>query len=176
MIPVPGASALLAAVVASGLDADRFTFFGFLPRRGKERSAALDEIASLAHTAILYEGPGRVAESLRELAERAGDRPAVVARELTKQFEEVQRGTLRSLSAYYSDTPPRGEVVILIAGALPSAPDEHRMQDEARALRSGGMSVRDVAAHLTRQGAPRNLAYRVAKDADSGPRTVGTDE
>ena len=99
VVAVPGASAMLAALVASGLPADRFTFFGFLPRKGKERRQALDEIASSPHTAILYEAPGRVAETLRDLSQGAGTRLAVVARELTKQFEELRRGTVDALSA-----------------------------------------------------------------------------
>jgi 16S rRNA (cytidine1402-2'-O)-methyltransferase len=171
VIPIPGASALLSALVASGLDADRFTFFGFLPRKGKERSELLDEIASSRVTAVLYEAPGRLADSLRELAERArdgGDRRAVVARELTKQFEEFQRGTLESLCAYYSQSPPRGEVVILVAGAPLEAPDETALLERARALRESGMSVRDTATELARQGVARNLAYSIARKADSG--------
>jgi 16S rRNA (cytidine1402-2'-O)-methyltransferase len=166
VVPIPGASALLSALVGSGLEADRFTFHGFLPRRGKERTAILDEIASSPHTAVLYEAPGRVADSLRELADRTGDRNAVVARELTKQFEEFRRGTLESLSAYYSETPPRGEVVIVIAGATPVAPDEGALLDEARALRAKGSSVRDVVAVLTKRGVARNVAYRIAQQAD----------
>lgn len=167
VIPVPGASALLAALVASGLPAEPFTYFGFLPRKGRERSALLDEIASSPHTAVLYEAPGRVADSLRELADRgAGDRQAVVARELTKLHEEVRRGTLDSLCAYYSESPPRGEVVVLIAGAPPAAPDESVLRESARSLRASGLSVRDVAAELARQGAPRNLAYRIARGTD----------
>lgn len=167
IIPVPGASALGAALVASGLPVEPFTFFGFLPRKGRERSELLDEIASSRHTAVLYEAPGRVADSLRELVDRgAGDRQAVVARELTKLHEEVRRGTLESLCAYYSDSPPRGEVVILIAGAPLAAPDESLLRESARALRARGLTVRDVAAELARQGAPRNLAYRVARETD----------
>ena len=165
VVPIPGASALLAALVATGLEVDRFTFYGFLPRKGKERSAMLDEIALSPHTAVLYEAPSRVADSLLELAGRAGDRPAVVARELTKQFEELRRGTLGSLHAYYNETPPRGEVVIVIAGAPPVAPDESVLQDEARALRARGLSVRDVVAELTKKGVARNVAYRIARTA-----------
>ena len=167
VIPLPGASALLAALVASGLPADRFTFFGFLPRKGKERTALLEEIASSRCTAVMYEAPGRVADSLRELADRAGDRTAVVARELTKKFEELRRGTLESLSAYYKEAPPRGEVVILVAGAPLAAPDENALHDEARTLRARGLSVRDVAAELAKRGAPRNLAYRIARGTDA---------
>ena len=164
VVAVPGASALLAALVASGLPADKFTFHGFLPRKGKERTKALDEIASSLVTAVLYEAPNRVADSLRELAERAPDRETVVARELTKQFEEVRRGTLASLSAYYNDTPPRGEVVIIIAGAPLSAPDESALREDARALIARGLSARDAAAELGKRGAPRNLAYRLAQE------------
>jgi 16S rRNA (cytidine1402-2'-O)-methyltransferase len=167
IVPIPGASALLSALVASGLSAERFTYFGFLPRKGKERSVLLDEIASSPHTAVLYEAPGRVADSLRELASRAGERPAVVARELTKQFEELRRGTLESLGAYYSESPPRGEVVILIAGAPVTAPDEAQLLTDARGLRASGLSVRDVAAALTRSGAARNLAYAIARKAET---------
>ena len=93
--PVPGASALLAALVASGVDATRFTFFGFLARKGRERRDALAEVAALRHTSVLYEAPGRAADTLADLAAACGpDRPAALARELTKQHEEVRRGTL----------------------------------------------------------------------------------
>jgi 16S rRNA (cytidine1402-2'-O)-methyltransferase len=166
VVAIPGASALLSALVASGLSSERFTFYGFLPRKGKERATLLDEIASSPHTAVLYEAPGRVADSLRELASRAGERPAVVARELTKHFEEIRRGTLESLSAYYSESPPRGEVVILVAGAAVEAPDESVLLDDARALRGRGLSVRDVAVELSKRGVKRNLAYAIARKAD----------
>jgi 16S rRNA (cytidine1402-2'-O)-methyltransferase len=167
VVPIPGASAVLAALVASGLSVERFTFYGFLPRKGKERTALLDEIASSPHTAVLYEAPNRVADSLRELAGRAADRSAVVARELTKQFEELRRGTLAELGAYYSDTPPRGEVVIVIAGAPPVMLDESALREQARALRSRGLTVRDVAGELTKRGVARNVAYRIAQLTDA---------
>jgi len=165
VVPIPGPSALLAALVASGLAADRFTFFGFLPRKGRERRRTLDEIASSPYTAILYEAPGRVAESLRELADGAGDRPAVIARELTKQFEELKRGTVASLSAYYSDTAARGEVVIVIAGAPELKIAATALREEAVKLRAEGLSVRDVTRALVEMGAARNVAYRIARTA-----------
>jgi len=165
--PVPGASALLAALVASGLDADRFTFFGFLARRGAERRTTLAEIVALRHLAVLYEAPSRVADTLAELARGgAGERATVVARELTKQFEEVRRGTVAELAAYYDDAPPRGEVVILIAGAAaPAGASEAQLRARAAELRADGRSARDVAAALVSElGAPRNLAYRIATE------------
>ena len=165
--PVPGASALLAALVASGLELDRFTFFGFLARKGAERREALAEVTALRHAAVLYEAPARVAETLAELAALgAGDRATVVARELTKQYEELRRGTLAELAAYYSDAPPRGEVVIVIAGAAaPRAATEDALRARAAELRAEGRSARDVAAALASElGAPRNLAYKLAHE------------
>ena len=167
IVAVPGASALLAALVASGMDASRFTFQGFLPRKGRERKAALAEIASSPVTSVLYEAPSRVADTLLDIAERAPDRAAAVARELTKQFEEVRRGTVTDLGAYYKDAAPRGEVVLVIAGAPPEVLDEAGLADRAAEMIAGGMTVRDVAAELARAGAPRNVAYRIARSADS---------
>jgi 16S rRNA (cytidine1402-2'-O)-methyltransferase len=177
--PVPGASALLAALVASGLPADRFTFYGFAPRKGRERAALLGELATLPHTAVLYEAPGRVADTLADLARVAGDeRPAVVARELTKQFEEVRRGTLGTLAAYYSATAPRGEVVLLVGGRPPVELDETNARARAAALRAAGVPAREVARRLADElGAPRNLAYRLAHEhedgADAGDEQAG---
>jgi len=165
VVPIPGASAMLAALVASGLSTERFTFYGFLPRKGRERTDALESIASSPVTALLYEGPGRVAATLQELAERSPGREAVVARELTKQFEEIKRGTVESLAAYYEETPPRGEVVILLGGVSPAAVDEAALAQAASKLRAEGKSVKDTAAALVQLGASRNVSYRIAKDA-----------
>ena len=161
VVPIPGASALLAALVGSGLPTERFVFHGFPARKGRERTELFDEVASSRMTSVLYEAPGRVADTLRELAARAPGRATVVARELTKQFEEFRRGTLEALAAYYDETPPRGEVVIMIAGASPTTPDESVLRAEAEALRARGLSVRDTVAELVKGGAPRNLAYRL---------------
>ena len=168
VVPVPGASALLSALVVSGIPAGRFTFYGFLERKGAERASAVAEIASLAHTAVLYEAAPRVSQTLQELTEAGcGERLGSVARELTKQFEEVRRGTLRDLAAYYEGSPPRGEVVIVIEGARPAEPDESAARDQARALRAAGISARDVARALVAdQGIARNVAYRLAQEED----------
>jgi 16S rRNA (cytidine1402-2'-O)-methyltransferase len=165
VVPIPGASAMLAALVASGLPADRFTFHGFLPRRGRERAALLDEIASSRVTSVLYESPVRVADTLLEIAARDPERPCAVARELTKQFEEIRRGTVASLGAYYKDAPPRGEVVLVIAAAADQPLDEEALARRAAELRASGKTVRDVAAELVSAGASRNLAYRIANEA-----------
>ena len=166
--PIPGASALLAALVAAGVDATRFTFFGFLARKGRERREALAEVAALRHTAVLYEAPGRVGETLAELAAVCGgDRPAAVARELTKQFEEVRRGTLGELAAYYADASVRGEVVLVVGGrsADTDVADPARVQERVRSLHLSGTSSRDVARALVEEfGLPRNEAYRLAAE------------
>lgn len=165
VVPVPGASALLAALVASGIPADRFTFYGFLPRKGRERSELLGEIAALRHTAVVYEAPGRVAGTMAELAGLTADRQAAVARELTKQFEEVRRGTVGELARYYEDSPPRGEVVLVIEGAAPPPLDEEAVRQRARALRAEGVSAREVARTLVAEhGVARNTAYRLAHE------------
>lgn len=167
VVPIPGPSALLAAVVTSGLASDRFTFFGFLARKGREREDAIQDLSGLPHTAVLYEAPGRVAATLAELERRgAGERRASVARELTKQFEEIRRGTVAELAAYYEGSPPRGEVVIVLEGRAPQPIVEDELRVRARALRAAGLSARDVAATLAREdGASRNLAYKLAHEA-----------
>lgn len=165
--PIPGASALLSALVVCALDVDRFTFYGFLARKGAERREAIDEIVASGHAAVLYEAPGRVADTLAELARAgAGDRATVVARELTKQYEEVRRGTLAELAAYYVDTSPRGEFVIVVAGAATrESASEETLRARAAELRAEGRTARDVAATLSAElGAPRNLAYRLAHE------------
>ena len=166
VVPIPGASALLAALVAAGLPAERFTFFGFLDRKGKDRERSIQAIRGLVHTAVLYESPNRLADTLAELRDSGlGARRAAVARELTKQFEEVRRGTGEELARYYADVLPRGEIVIVVEGGSHSAPTEESLRERASALRAGGASARDIVTVLTEElGAPRNLAYRLAHE------------
>lgn len=168
VVPIPGASAVLAALVASGLGDGPFTFFGFPERKGKDRRMVLETVVASPFTSVLYEAPGRTAATLEALAASgAKGRRAVVARELTKQFEEIRRGTVEELAAYYHESPPRGEVVILLDGApATAAPDSDAMLERARVLRAEGHSVRDVARALADEfGAARNVAYRTAQDA-----------
>jgi 16S rRNA (cytidine1402-2'-O)-methyltransferase len=163
--PVPGPSALLAALAGAGLPADRFSYFGFLSRKGGERTRTLGEIVALSHTAVLYEAPSRVADTLADLAAAgAGERATVVARELTKQYEEFRRGTVAELAAYYADHEPRGEIVIVLAGAPDVAPDDGALEARAKELRAEGKSAREIQQALTAAGAKRNLAYRLAHE------------
>jgi len=149
IIPIPGPSAVLAALVASGLPTSRFVFEGFLDRKGRGRHAQLTAIAEQPRTTIIYESPNRTAATLRDLAAVCGaDRPAVVARELTKIHEEFVRGTLTEL-ATWADSGVRGEVVILIAGARP--PDDVTDADILAAVRAEmatGASRRDAVADV----------------------------
>ena len=163
--PIPGASALLTALVASGLPAGAFTYLGFLPRAAMERASALTAALALPHTVIMYEAPPRVAGLLTALvAAGAGTRRAVVARELTKVHEEFRRGTVAELAAYYEASPPRGEVVVLLDGAPAVVPDHDAASVRAEQLRAGGTSVRDTVRHLQEEfGVARNEAYRLAQ-------------
>ena len=111
--PIPGPSAFLTALVASGLPTDRFLFVGFLPPK-KGRKKKLNDLASHEATLILYENPKRVVKTLSDIATFLGDRPAVVCRELTKVHEEIIRGTISELLSYFSQESPRGECVIMI--------------------------------------------------------------
>ena len=168
VVAVPGASALLAALVASGLAGERFTFFGFLPRSGVARTSALHAVATLGHVAVVYEAPGRVAATLAALADAGAEsRLAVVARELTKKFEEIRRGTVRELAAYYGERAPRGEVVLVVEGAgdVEQAPGDEALRMRAEALRGTGARPRDVMAALIAAGAPRNVAYQLAHES-----------
>lgn len=113
---LPGATAFVPALVDSGLPCDRFFFEGFLPQK-KGRQTRLKELALLEHTIIIYESPFRLVKTLEQLAERMGnDRRASVSREISKKFEDTQRGTLTELIEHYKQTPPKGEIVIIVDG------------------------------------------------------------
>jgi 16S rRNA (cytidine1402-2'-O)-methyltransferase len=114
VVPVPGPSALIAALIAAGLPTDEFFFAGFLPARSNARRARLSELQSVPGTLIFYEAPHRLAAALRDAYEILGEREAVVARELTKLHEEIRRGRLSELSRHYESEEPRGEIVVLI--------------------------------------------------------------
>lgn len=162
-IPVyaaPGPSAALAALVSSGLPPDRFTFAGFLPAGQGSRRRAIADLVVLPGTIILYESPGRLAAALADLAAILGDRPAAVARELTKLHEETVAGTLGALAARYAAGPaPKGEVVIVIGPAAAEAPDATALDERLKAALARG-SVKDAAAEVAAAlGLPRKQVY-----------------
>lgn len=166
VVPIPGPSALLAALVASGIPAEKFTFFGFLERSGAGRRAALAELAALAHTAVLYEAPSRVGGTLSDLVSAGmGSRNVAVAREMTKQFEEIRRGTVADLAAYYTAGEPRGEFVIVLGGAAAAVVDEATVRERVRVLRGEGHSAKDTAAIVAKElGVSKNMAYRMTHE------------
>jgi 16S rRNA (cytidine1402-2'-O)-methyltransferase len=119
IIPIPGPSALVAALAVSGLPSEEFVFVGFLPSRAGDRKKALDRLAKETRTLVLYEAPHRLVETLAAALDRLGRRPAVIARELTKVHEEFLRGDLAELLVRARRTPLRGEMTVLIGGAQP---------------------------------------------------------
>ena len=159
---IPGPSAVLAALVLSGLPSDRFFFAGFLPPRGAARRTGIRSLAAVPGTLIFYEAPSRLAETLADLHAVLGARPAAVARELTKRFEEVRRGTLDRLAAQYESERPKGELVVLVG---PPAADAKAAASEAdldaaleKALATHG--VREAAALVAAEtGLPRRTLY-----------------
>jgi len=166
VVPIPGPGAVLAALSAAGFPADRFVFAGFLPRRGAARTELLTRLAREPWTVVCYEAPGRAAALLEALGEHCGpERPAAVARELTKLHEDVRRGTLGALAAYYREHPPRGEVTVVVGGRPASAPDATSPTEDAATvvaeLRGSG-SPAAVAKELARRlGISRQDAYRL---------------
>lgn len=165
VVPVPGASALLAALVGSGLDPEPFTFYGFSPRSGRARADRLAAVAGSPHTTVLYEAPGRLTRLLADLAEICGEaRKVVVARELTKVHETFYRGTLAAALAYYEQEPARGEVVLVVEGAAVTGSEasEESILELARTLLAEGGRPSGVARELSRRsGIPRNRAYEI---------------
>lgn len=166
VVPIPGPTAALTALAASGLPTGRFAFFGFLPRKGKGRREALEEMAAFPGTLILYESPRRIAETLRDLQEALGDRPACVARELTKLHEEFARGTLSELADRFAGEV-LGEITLIVEGrrAEEKAADP---DDLLRARLRAGASVKDAAREVAEAlGLPRKEVYRRALELAS---------
>lgn len=164
VIPIPGPCAAVTALSASGLPSDTFTFAGFPPARQGKRRAFLNTMAPVPGTLVFYEAPHRLEETLRDIREVMGERQVVVARELTKIYEEFIRGTVGEVQAKVAQGKVRGEVVILVAPGE-AAPEEALALPEllGRLLRDEGMTVKDAAkkaAEMT--GVPRNAAYAEA--------------
>jgi len=173
--PIPGPSAMLTALVVSGLPTDRFFFEGFLPAKSGARRTRLQAIAGIPGTLILYEAPHRLPEMLADAAEILGERPAVVARELTKLFETVRRGDLPDLARQFAqEGPPKGEIVVLVGEGTAGTPgpEADAALDDRIEAALARHSIKDAAALVAAEtGLPkrdvyaRALALARAKDA-----------
>jgi len=173
VVPVPGPSAPIAALCASGLPTDRFYFYGFLPAKKQARRRAIEELAAVPATCVFFESARRLAATLADLADLLGTRDAVIAREVTKLYEEFRRGSLADLAAALAaEGPPRGEVVLLV-GPPTDAAEEFSDAEIDRLLRQalaeGG--TRDAARLVAeRTGRPRRALYeRAVALKDEGP-------
>ncbi|HTE19532.1 MAG TPA: ribosomal RNA small subunit methyltransferase I, partial [Armatimonadota bacterium] len=181
VLPVPGPSAVVATLSASGLDPSRFVFEGFLPRGHGDQRKVLEPLRSLPHTLVFYEAPGRVPATLALLREALGDRRTAVARELTKRFEEFVRGKLSEVEAHFRETDARGECVIIVEGATDDEPVEREPSVEERLaeLLGAGVSVRDASRQVSEElRQPRREVYQMAMDLATAlqpPGGGGTD-
>ncbi|MEP7286565.1 MAG: 16S rRNA (cytidine(1402)-2'-O)-methyltransferase [Chloroflexota bacterium] len=163
IVSLPGPSAVVAALVASGLPTDGYVYLGFLPRKAKALRDALNELAGERRTLVAYESPNRLVETLSAIVTVLGDRPVVVARELTKYYEEVRRGLASVVLAHYQTTEPRGEITLIVGGAATQA--DTIAWDEARVL--------DAIRLRLAAGEPRSQAVKaVAEAAAWGRRQV----
>ena len=168
VVPIPGATALVAALVASGLPSDQFFFAGFLPARANARRARLEELCTISATLVFYEAPHRIAATLKTAFEVLGNRRAVVARELTKLHEEIARDSLSELARRFSgDKTARGEIVLVISGAADestgraeSSPRDlmARVNELERSGLNGRIALKQAAREL---GMKRAEAYRL---------------
>ncbi len=159
---LPGPTALIPALVASGFPTARFSFEGFLPKKGGLRRQRLEQLVLEGRTAVLYESPHRLSKTLRELAEVYGeDHPVAVARELTKVHEEVFRGTIGEAMARF--TRPKGEVVLVLAPAEAPSPDETALLES---FVGQGLSGKALVEALVEAGLARNRAYQLAVEVE----------
>ncbi|QGG97116.1 16S rRNA (cytidine(1402)-2'-O)-methyltransferase [Actinomarinicola tropica] len=162
---VPGPSAAVAGLVASGLATGRFCFEGFLPRKGSGRTERLEALAEERRTVVLYEAPHRLERTLRDLAAAlGGTRRCALARELTKLHEEVWRGTLDAAVARCEAVEPRGEYVVVVDGApAPGPPTDAQLVAALRREMAGGATARDASIEVARRhGVPKRRVYDLA--------------
>jgi len=173
VVPIPGPCAALAALVASGLPSDRFLVEGFLPRKGARRARALAALARLPATLVLYEAGNRLGDTLGALREVLGDRPAAVARELTKLHEEIARGSLGELAARFAEGA-RGEVTLVVAGADEAdlAPEEPEvpLEEELARRRAAGEAPSRIAREVARERGLRRADVYAALERVKGGR------
>lgn len=172
VVPIPGATAFVTALSASGLPSDQFLFAGFLPARASARRARLEELRAMPATLIFYEAPHRIAAALRDAADILGNRQAVVGRELTKLHEEFGRGRLNELAEHFSDrSRARGEIVLLISGAeagsdinpgSEAVSSSQALAERVATLEGEGLTEKAALKKAARElGLKRDEAYRL---------------
>lgn len=161
VVPIPGASALTTALVASGLDTNSFIFYGFLPSKNSARKTFLEKVSKEKNTLIFYESPHRLLDTLEIMHSVLGNRQGCVARELTKKFEEFSRGSLSDLVAYYKKSNIKGEITLLVAGA------DDRWEEEETP------EIRELLNHVDKlisDGTPKKEALRIVAKKYNLPR------
>ncbi|HBB16719.1 MAG TPA: 16S rRNA (cytidine(1402)-2'-O)-methyltransferase [Syntrophus sp. (in: bacteria)] len=165
--PVPGSSALVAALSVSGLPMDRFVFLGFLPAKPARRRGLLASLKQDERTLVFYESPRRLLSALHDIDELLGEREVVVSREMTKVYEEFLRGTAGTLITRLGDVQVKGEVTLIVAGCSGEAPEYsdvelHRYHQQVRQEGGEGLSLRDMADRIAREtGVSRRRIYRL---------------
>lgn len=165
VVPIPGASAAIAALTASGLPTDRFVFEGFLPAKGPARRERIEQLKAESRTLIFYEAPHRLRHTLQDLLLLGEERAIVLARELTKLHEELWRGTIRDAMEHYGDREPQGEYTLVVAGAKVTQPilSEAALKSELQTLLQQGLSRSEASRQLAQQTAlPRRQIYQLA--------------
>ncbi|MBW4502230.1 MAG: 16S rRNA (cytidine(1402)-2'-O)-methyltransferase [Scytonema hyalinum WJT4-NPBG1] len=166
VVPIPGANAAITALSAAGLPTDRFVFEGFLSAKGQQRRSHLESLETESRTLIFYESPHRLRETLQDFAEIFGtSRQIVLARELTKLYEEFWRGTIEEAIAHYSQREPQGEYTLLVAGTPPTQPQlsEEELKAELLAIMSQGISRSQASRQLAKvTSLPRRQLYQLA--------------
>lgn len=166
VVPIPGASSVIAALSVSGMPTEKFLFAGFLPHKQGARREALQELAYIPATLVFFESAPRLAASLKDMLDIFGNREAVVARELTKIYEESRRESLATLASYYAEYgQPRGEIVIIVAPptAVEEVEDGQNLDEALLSASSNTTSLRDaVDAAAAATGLPRKVVYKRA--------------
>ena len=174
VVPLPGATAVTTALTASGLPTARFTFEGFLATNKKQRKSHLESVKSDPRTLIFYEAPHKLKSTLADMFEAFGDRNIVLARELTKKFEEFDRTTISAAITKYEEAAPRGEFVLVVEGFVgrdaPGTPSDEEIASELQSLISQGFSGNDASKQLSKQyNLPKRDIYTIYLEMQNNP-------